>query len=79
MLLFCIYSSKNGVPKKLFLMSATANGIMNQRELSSIVVFNVRVTYCNLGTCVQLATVSFLEEFKLVFLLDIIRSVALVI
>ena len=42
--MFCIYSSKKGVPRILYFMSATAKSIVNRRELSTLVVFKTTVT-----------------------------------
>ena len=39
--MFRILSSKKGVPRILYLISATAKGTEKERELSSIVVFRM--------------------------------------
>ena len=49
------YFSKNGVPRILYLISTTANGITNVRDLLSIVVWQVRLMLCKIGTSVLVA------------------------
>ena len=57
MLMFCINFSKNGVQKIFYFISAAAKGSVNCLELSSNVVFNVRLTYFIVGISVWFATV----------------------
>ena len=47
--MFCMYFSKNGVPRIFCLLSATAEGIMKDLDFASIDEKEVTKVYCLIG------------------------------